>query len=61
VKRTATDEDGEGGVRIEAVEGKPRDAARENRRQAPGAAPRGGGQHKKAFPTPWKAKPKRKA
>jgi ATP-dependent RNA helicase DeaD len=62
VKRTSTDDDGEGSVRIEAVEGKPRDAARENRRHAPAAGPtRGGGQHKKAFPTPWKAKPQRKA
>ena len=83
VKRTATDDDGEGGVRIEAVEGKPRDAARENRRAGPpsgpraagpggprGAGPRpggprapggpGGGAGKpRAFPTPWKAKPKR--
>ena len=35
VRRTATDEDGEGGVRIEPVEGKPRDAARQNRRAGP--------------------------
>jgi ATP-dependent RNA helicase DeaD len=35
VKRTATDEDGEGGVRIEPVEGKPRDMARDNRRSGP--------------------------
>src|SRR3954451_165415 len=35
VRRTATDEDGEGGVRIEPVEGKPRDAARENKRAGP--------------------------
>jgi ATP-dependent RNA helicase DeaD len=60
VKRTSTDDDGEGSVRIEAVEGKPRDAARENRRHAPSPASRGGGQHKKAFPTPWKAKPQRR-
>jgi ATP-dependent RNA helicase DeaD len=32
VKRTATGEEGEGGVRIEPVEGKPRDAARANKR-----------------------------
>ncbi|HEX8573683.1 MAG TPA: DEAD/DEAH box helicase [Allosphingosinicella sp.] len=35
VRRTATDEDGEGGVRIEPVQGKPRDAARENRKSGP--------------------------
>jgi ATP-dependent RNA helicase DeaD len=36
LKRTADgDGDGEGGVRIEAVAGKPRDAARENRRAGP--------------------------
>ena len=35
VRRTATDEDGEGGVRIEPVQGKPRDAARGNRRGGP--------------------------
>jgi len=36
LKRTANgDSDGEGGIRIEAVEGKPRDAARENRRSGP--------------------------
>jgi ATP-dependent RNA helicase DeaD len=36
LKRTAGgDSDGEGGIRIEAVEGKPRDAARENRRAGP--------------------------
>src|SRR3954470_4530266 len=36
LKRTAGgDADGEGGIRIEAVEGKPRDAARENRRAGP--------------------------
>jgi ATP-dependent RNA helicase DeaD len=36
LKRTANgDADGEGGIRIEAVEGKPRDAARENRRSGP--------------------------
>ncbi|HEX8224875.1 MAG TPA: DEAD/DEAH box helicase [Allosphingosinicella sp.] len=35
VRRTATDEDGEGGVRIEPVQGKPRDSARENRRGGP--------------------------
>jgi ATP-dependent RNA helicase DeaD len=36
LKRTAGgDADGEGDVRIEAVEGKPRDAARENRRSGP--------------------------
>ena len=36
LKRTAGgDSDGEGGIRIEAVEGKPRDAARENRRSGP--------------------------
>ncbi|MFL6856655.1 MAG: DEAD/DEAH box helicase [Allosphingosinicella sp.] len=39
VRRTATDEDGEGGVRIEPVEGKPRDAARENKRAGPGPGP----------------------
>ncbi|HEX8579611.1 MAG TPA: DEAD/DEAH box helicase [Allosphingosinicella sp.] len=43
VKRTATDDDGEGSVRIEAVDGKPRDAARENRRQGPPSGPRGAG------------------
>jgi ATP-dependent RNA helicase DeaD len=60
VKRTATDDDGEGGVRIEAVDGKPRDAARENRRQGPGPGPRAGAPRSaKAFPTPWKAKPRR--
>jgi ATP-dependent RNA helicase DeaD len=32
VKRTATGDDGEGGVRIEPVEGKPREAARANKR-----------------------------
>jgi ATP-dependent RNA helicase DeaD len=35
VRRTATGEEGEGGVRIEPVEGKPRDAARANKRSAP--------------------------
>jgi ATP-dependent RNA helicase DeaD len=36
LKRTAGgDGDGEGSVRIEAVEGKPREAARENRRAGP--------------------------
>ena len=36
LKRTAGgDADGEGGIRIEAVEGKPRDAAREHRRAGP--------------------------
>jgi ATP-dependent RNA helicase DeaD len=36
LKRTAGgDADGEGGIRIEAVEGKPRDIARENRRAGP--------------------------
>jgi ATP-dependent RNA helicase DeaD len=36
LKRTAGgDADGEGGIRIEAVAGKPRDAARENRRAGP--------------------------
>ena len=36
LKRTAGgDADGEGGIRIEPVEGKPRDAARENRRSGP--------------------------
>ncbi|HEX8124709.1 MAG TPA: DEAD/DEAH box helicase [Allosphingosinicella sp.] len=35
VRRTATDEDGEGGVRIEPVEGKPRDSARQNRKAGP--------------------------
>ncbi len=35
VRRTATEEDGEGGVRIEPVEGKPRDSARANRRPGP--------------------------
>ena len=40
LKRTAGgDADGEGGIRIEAVEGKPRDAARENRRARPAPAP----------------------
>jgi ATP-dependent RNA helicase DeaD len=35
-KRTAGgDPEGEGGIRIEAVEGKPRDAARQNRRPGP--------------------------
>jgi ATP-dependent RNA helicase DeaD len=38
VKRTATDEDGEGGVRIEPFQGNPRDAARPDRRSA-GPAP----------------------
>ncbi|HEX6375916.1 MAG TPA: DEAD/DEAH box helicase [Allosphingosinicella sp.] len=49
VRRTATDEDGEGGVRIEPVEGKPRDAARENRRGGPPP------------PKRYKAKPARRA
>jgi len=35
VRRTATDEDGEGGVRIEPVQGKPRETARANRRSGP--------------------------
>jgi ATP-dependent RNA helicase DeaD len=35
VRRTATDEEGEGGVRIEPVEGKPREASRANRRSGP--------------------------
>ena len=36
LKRTAGgDSDGEGGIRIEPVEGKPRDTARENRRAGP--------------------------
>jgi ATP-dependent RNA helicase DeaD len=36
LKRTAGgDADGEGGIRIEAVQGKPREAARENRRSGP--------------------------
>jgi ATP-dependent RNA helicase DeaD len=44
VKRTSTDDDGEGSVRIEAVEGKPRDAARQNRREGPPpSGPRSGG------------------
>jgi ATP-dependent RNA helicase DeaD len=37
VRRTATDEDGEGGVRIEPVQGKPREAARANRKSGPPA------------------------
>jgi ATP-dependent RNA helicase DeaD len=49
VRRTATDEDGEGGVRIEPVQGKPRDAARENRRSGPPPQKR------------YKAKPARRA
>jgi ATP-dependent RNA helicase DeaD len=49
VKRTATDEDGEGGVRIEPVEGKPRDAARQNRKAGPPPQKR------------YKAKPARRA
>ena len=49
VKRTATDEDGEGGVRIEPVEGKPRDAARQNRKSGPPPQKR------------YKAKPARRA
>jgi ATP-dependent RNA helicase DeaD len=49
VRRTATDEDGEGGVRIEPVEGKPRDAARENKRSGPPPQKR------------YKAKPARRA
>ena len=49
LKRTANgDADGEGGIRIEAVEGKPRDMARENRRSGPP-------------PARHKAKPFRKA
>jgi ATP-dependent RNA helicase DeaD len=51
VRRTATDEDGEGGVRIEPVEGKPRDAARENKRAGPGPGPQ----------KRYKAKPARRA
>jgi ATP-dependent RNA helicase DeaD len=35
VRRTATDEDGEGGVRIEPVQGKPRETARANRKSGP--------------------------
>ena len=35
VRRTATDADDEGGVRIEPVQGKPREAARPNRRPGP--------------------------
>jgi ATP-dependent RNA helicase DeaD len=60
VKRTATDDDGEGAVRIEPMQGKPRDAARENRRQCPGGpgAPKRPSGPRKAFPTPWKAKAK---
>ncbi|HEY0085384.1 MAG TPA: DEAD/DEAH box helicase [Allosphingosinicella sp.] len=42
VKRTSTDDDGEGSVRIEAVEGKPRDTARQNRREGPPSGPRTG-------------------
>jgi ATP-dependent RNA helicase DeaD len=49
VRRTATDEDGEGGVRIEPVEGKPRDSARENRKAGPPPQKR------------YKAKPARRA
>ena len=49
VRRTATDEDGEGGVRIEPVEGKPRDAARQNRKSGPPPQKR------------YKAKPARRA
>jgi ATP-dependent RNA helicase DeaD len=49
VRRTATGEDGEGGVRIEPVEGKPRDAARQNRRAGPPPTKR------------YKAKPARRA
>jgi ATP-dependent RNA helicase DeaD len=49
VRRTATDEDGEGGVRIEPVEGKPRDLAKANRRSGPPAQKR------------YKAKPARRA
>ena len=35
VKRTATGEEGEGGVRIEPVEGNPREQARANRKAGP--------------------------
>lgn len=47
VKRTATDDDGEGGIAIVAVEGTPRDAARDNRnREGPPPA-----RHQ---PKPWR-------
>jgi ATP-dependent RNA helicase DeaD len=52
VKRTATDEDGEGGVRIEAVQGTPRQEARQNRRAGPPPA------RHQAKPT-YRAKPNR--
>jgi len=52
LKRTAGgDSDGEGGIRIEAVEGKPRDSARENRRSGPPPV-----RHK---PKPFRKGPKR--
>jgi ATP-dependent RNA helicase DeaD len=35
VRRTATEEDGEGGVRIEPIQGKPREESRSNRRSGP--------------------------
>jgi ATP-dependent RNA helicase DeaD len=51
LKRTAGgDADGEGGISIEAVQGKPRDAARENRRSGPPPA-----RHKA---TPFRERPK---
>ena len=52
LKRTAGgDPSGEGGVRIEPVQGTPREAAKQNRRSGPPQA--------RHHPTPWKAKPGR--
>ncbi len=51
VKRTADNSEGEGGVRIEAVEGKPREAAKANRRSGPPPA-----RHQAK---PYRAKPNR--
>jgi ATP-dependent RNA helicase DeaD len=56
VRRTATDEDGEGGVRIEPVEGKPRDSARANKRAGPEPGPGPGPGPQKRY----KAKPARR-
>jgi ATP-dependent RNA helicase DeaD len=52
VKRTATDEDGEGGVRIEPLQGNPREAARSPRR--PGPPPQKRYQAKPAHARPGK-------
>jgi hypothetical protein len=55
VKRTAEDDGGEGAVRIDAVEGAPREQARQNRGKPP---PPGGAKHQaRPFRKPLGVKP----